>query len=221
MERIVFLGAPGAGKGTQASRLAAHRRLPHLSTGELLRGAVRDGTPLGREADGHMRAGRLVPDALVLGILKERLAAPDAREGFVLDGYPRNLAQAETLASVTPLEHVLSFEIPEPLLTARLTGRRHCPECGRVYNLLTLPPRAPGVCDVDGTPLARRTDDTPEAVGTRLAVYAAETAPLLRYYEARGLLRSVDAVGAPEAVFARILDRLRLPAVPTPSAQDL
>jgi adenylate kinase len=204
MHRIVFLGPPGVGKGTQAARLSKQLGIPHLSTGDLLRAAVKAGTPLGKEAQGHMDAGRLVPDDLVLRILTERLASPDANAGFLLDGYPRNLAQAERLRSITPLDGVLSFELPTPVLVERLAGRRICPKCQTVYNVVTQPPRVPARCDKDGTELVQRPDDLPEAIQTRLAVYREQTAPLLGYYEKAGLLHAVDASGTPDAVSLRV-----------------
>ncbi len=205
MERIVLLGPPGAGKGTQAAELTGRLGLPHLSTGEMLREAVRSASPLGREAEQFMSAGRLVPDDLVLGILRDRIARPDARDGFLLDGYPRNRPQAETLARLTALDHVLFFHLPEEALLDRLTQRRHCPRCGRIYNLATRPPRIPDRCDDDGTPLERRPDDAPEAVRTRIRTYREATVPLLDYYAGRGLLRTVDATGSPAEVTGRIL----------------
>lgn len=204
MHRIVFLGPPGAGKGTQAIEIAHALGVPHLSTGDLLRAAVAARTPLGLEADGHMRAGRLVPDPLVLRILGERLERPDAREGFLLDGFPRTVAQAEALARVTPIDRVIAFEIPEAMLVERLTQRRQCPSCGSVYNLASRPPVRPGVCDRDGTALEARSDDRPEAVRTRLAVYQEQTAPLVAHYRALRLLVPVDATGTTDDVRQRI-----------------
>jgi adenylate kinase len=204
MRRIVFLGPPGVGKGTQAATLATALGVPHLSTGDLLRGAVAAGSPLGLEARGHMDAGRLVPDELVLRILTERLAADDARAGYILDGFPRTLPQAERLGSFTTIDAVLSFELPANLLIERLSGRRVCPTCQSVYNLTTRPPKRPGRCDKEGTDLVQRPDDRPEAITTRLAVYAEQTAPLLGYYRKLGLLRSVDATGDPDEVAARV-----------------
>ncbi len=204
MRRVIFLGPPGAGKGTQAAGLARDLGIPHLSTGDLLRAAVAARSDLGREAEGHMKAGRLVPDDLVLRMLRERLDQPDAREGFLLDGFPRNVAQAVALGRITLVDRVLDFRIPTAVLIERLTQRRNCPQCRRVYNLATQPPRSPGVCDDDGTALVTRPDDREEAVRTRLKVYETETAPLSEYYRGRGILRPIDALGPPAEVAKRI-----------------
>ncbi len=205
--RIVFLGPPGAGKGTQAQEFARARGIPHLSTGDLLRAAVAAKSPLGLEADGYMSQGKLVPDALVLRVLEERLGRADARNGFVLDGYPRTLGQAEQLARITPVDVAVWFEVPAEALVARLAGRRTCPACHRVYNVETKPPRRPGTCDVDGSALVQRPDDRPEAVAERLRVYARDTEPLLAYFRDRHLLKPLDARGTPEEVTHR-LERL-------------
>jgi adenylate kinase len=204
MRRVVFLGPPGAGKGTQAAALAQELGIPHLSTGDLLRAAVAAGTPLGREAEGFIRAGKLVPDDLVLRLLQARLDRSDARPGFLLDGFPRNVAQAVALGRITPIDRVLDFRLPSELLVERLTQRRSCPKCGRIYNLATRPPRNAGLCDDDGTALLARPDDREEAVRTRLKVYETETAPLGEYYRARGLLRPLDASGEPAEVARRV-----------------
>lgn len=208
MHRVVFLGPPGAGKGTQAQGIARLLGVPHLSTGDLLRAAVAARTPLGLEADGHMRAGRLVPDPLVLRILGERLEAPDAKQGFLLDGFPRTVAQAEALARVTPVDIVVAFEIPEAMLLDRLTQRRHCPKCGTVYNLLSRPPASAGRCDHDGVELLQRSDDRPEAVRTRLEVYREQTAPLIAHYRSLGILVPVDAAGTLEDVRHRVREAI-------------
>jgi len=207
--RIVFLGPPGAGKGTQASRAARELGIPHLSTGDLLRQAAREGTALGKEAEQHMRAGRLVPDDLVLSILGERLAQPDAQRGFLLDGFPRNVAQAKALDKVAPIERVVAFKIPEGLLVERLTQRRNCPKCGTGYNLSTAPPRVPGRCDRDGELLVQRSDDEEASVRMRLKVYLQETVPLLDFYRKRGTLVEVDADGPPDSVASRMHDAVQ------------
>ena len=204
MRRIVFLGPPGVGKGTQAAELAREWKIPHLSTGDLLRSAVAEKSALGREAEGHMKAGRLVPDDLVLQILRERLARPDATDGFILDGYPRNPAQAAALDAITPIDRVISFDLPVEVLQARMVDRRVCPACQTVYNITTSPPRVAGHCDRDGAVLVHRPDDRPEAVATRLKVYRDQTAPLLSLYSARGVLQPVDAHGTPDEVRRRI-----------------
>lgn len=204
MPRVVLLGPPGVGKGTQASRLGRALGIPHLSTGDLLRSAVAGRTPLGLEADSHMRAGRLVPDPLVLQILKERLAEPDCRAGFVLDGFPRNVAQADALDAIARIDAVFSFDLPVEVLVARLSGRRICPTCQSVYHVDTLPPRRPGVCDNDGTALVQRPDDRPEAVTTRFAVYQQQTEPLIARYRALGRWQAIDARGSPDDVQARL-----------------
>jgi adenylate kinase len=207
--RIVFLGPPGAGKGTQAAIVGKDLGIPPLSTGDLLRAAVAARTPVGIEAQGYMDAGRLVPDDLVLRILTERIGRPDARSGFILDGFPRNRAQALALEHITPVDVVVAFDLPFPELVDRLTGRRICPNDQTVYNVVSSPPRTPGVCDLDGTPLIQRPDDRPEPVKTRLKVYAEQTAPLLQYYTERKLLRTLDARGQPQDVTQRLLHLLR------------
>ena len=204
MHRIVFLGPPGAGKGTQAAGLARSLGIPHLSTGDLLRSAVATGTPLGREAEGFMKAGRLVPDDLVLRVLRERLERPDASGGFLLDGFPRTVAQAEALDRIAPIDRVVSFEIAPAVLVRRLSERRVCPQCQSVYNLASQPPKAPGRCDREGAELVQRPDDRPEAIQVRLDVYAKQTAPLIEFYGARGALRPIDASGTPAEVGARV-----------------
>jgi adenylate kinase len=193
--RIVLLGAPGAGKGTQAKRLAEREGLLHLSTGDMLRAAVAAGSPAGRAAKAHMDAGRLVPDDVVFGVLFERL--DERSTGFVLDGFPRNVAQAEELdkrlaALRLPLEAVVDIDVPDARLVARLTGRRGCKACGRNYHVDFVPPRKAGTCDQCGAALVQREDDKPAVVTERLAVYHRQTEPLIAYYSKRGLLARVN-----------------------------
>jgi adenylate kinase len=204
VNRIAFLGPPGAGKGTQAVTLAQELRIPHLSTGDLLRAAVAAHTSVGQRAEAIMAAGKLVPDEVVLEIVAERLRPLGGSDGFLLDGFPRTLAQGEGLDAISPLDHVLAFEIPERELLERLGARRQCPKCGTVYNLTTLPPRQPGRCDNDGTELVLRNDDRPEAVRMRLQAYREQTTPLLEFYAKRGLLRRIDAVGDTSTVASRV-----------------
>jgi adenylate kinase len=208
--RVVLLGPPGAGKGTQARRLAARWSVPQIATGDMLREAVAHGTPLGLEARRYMDAGELVPDTVIIGLVRERLAQPDGRKGFVLDGFPRTMAQAEALdrslaAEGTPLERVVLFDVAEEELVARLSGRRVCRNCGRNYHLTLSPPRVSGRCDVCGGELVQRTDDEEGPVRRRLAVYLRDTRPLVEYYRRRGLLTSISGVGPVDAVHAALV----------------
>jgi len=206
--RLVFLGPPGAGKGTQAARLAEHLGVPRISTGDILRRHVADGTDLGRKAKGYMDAGKLVPDPLVIEMTKRRLAEPDAKKGFILDGFPRTLAQAEALAKITPLDAVVDFYLEPEELIKRSSGRRVCPKCDAVYHLLSSPPRKPGICDRCGSALITRQDDKDEVVRTRIETYETQTAPLIQYYKDRGLLRQVYASGLIDEVAHRVREAL-------------
>jgi len=207
---VVLLGAPGAGKGTQAERIVARYGLPHISTGDMLRAAVAQGTELGLAAKRSMDAGELVPDEVVVGIVRDRLADPDTGRGFLLDGFPRTLAQAERLDAMLAEEgrsitHVLLIEVPEDELVLRIAGRRSCTGCGKLYNVTFDPPREEGVCDVCGAPLFQRADDNEETVRNRLAVYRDQTAPLIDYYDAKGVLRKVSGGGKlPHEVFTQV-----------------
>jgi adenylate kinase len=213
--RIVLLGAPGSGKGTQAKKLVADFGYPQISTGDLLRDAVARGTAHGLRAKAAMNAGQLVSDDIVLGILKDRVAQPDAAKGFILDGFPRNLAQAEALESVLselgqPLDAAVLMDLDLGILMKRLTGRRSCTGCGRVYNIYFLPPPADGRCGTCGGELVQRADDREETIGRRLEVYRAETEPLVEYYRNAGKLAVVDADGEFDEVYARLVAALGL-----------
>jgi adenylate kinase len=213
--RIVLLGAPGSGKGTQAKKLVADYGYPQISTGDLLRDAVARGTEHGLRAKAAMDAGKLVSDDIVLGILKERVAQPDAAKGFILDGFPRNIAQAEALEDVLaqlgqPLDAAVLMDLDLAVLMKRLTGRRSCTGCGRVYNIHFLPPPADGRCDSCGGELVQRSDDKEETIGRRLEVYRAETEPLVDYYRRLGKLKTVDADAAFDEVYARLVAALGL-----------
>jgi adenylate kinase len=211
---LVLLGPPGAGKGTQAKRLAARFGIPQVSTGDILRKAVKDGTDLGKQAGPIMASGKLVPDDLVVGIVRDRLLQPDAARGFILDGFPRTIPQAEKLEQALAnhkkkLDAVVSLEVPIDTLVERISGRRSCPRDGSVYHVVQNPPRREGFCDLCGASLVQREDDKPEAVRTRMEAYAADTAPLKDFYARRGALQVVDGVGAPEAIEAAVVAALK------------
>ncbi|HTC14259.1 MAG TPA: adenylate kinase [Steroidobacteraceae bacterium] len=218
--RIVLLGAPGSGKGTQSQRLVKRLAIPQISTGDLLRAAVARGSELGRQAKQAMDNGRLVEDALVLGMIRERLGEPDARNGFILDGFPRNLAQAHELDELLrrlgqPLDVVVQLEVDYGELVKRIAGRRTCADCGRVFNLLTSPPAgADAVCATSGAPhrLMQRPDDNEATVTERLRVYDEKTRPLIDFYRSRGLLRVINAEGEVDQVTERLTRALTAPA---------
>jgi len=203
--RVAFLGPPGAGKGTQARELAREWGVPHVATGDMLREAAAAGTLLGREAKRYMDQGALVPDDVIIGLVRERLGAPDAARGFLLDGFPRTIPQAEALDRVLKdlgggLDSVVYFDVGEGELLRRLTGRRLCRACGTLFHAVSNPPRQPGVCDACGGALYQRDDDSETTVRNRLAVYERQTAPLLDYYRNRGLLSSVQGEGRIEDI---------------------
>jgi adenylate kinase len=194
--RIVLLGPPGAGKGTHAKILSERYGIPHISTGDILRSQIQQGTPLGKRAKSFIDNGKLVPDELVVEMVKARLQSEDVRNGFILDGFPRTVEQAkaldEILADRTPLNLVLEFDTSEEVIVERLSGRRACSNCGANYHIRNIPPREAGLCDRCGQPLIQRKDDEPETVRKRLKVYKSQTVPLVAFYEKRNLLRVVN-----------------------------
>ena len=211
--RLVMLGPPGAGKGTQAKRLAQRLGVPHISTGEILRGAAAAGTRLGREARRFMDDGGLVPDPVMVGLVEERLAQSDASRGFILDGFPRTVGQAESLDAILvksrgPLDAVLQIAVPRDELVRRLAGRRVCRDCGTMFQV-AIDQSPNGRCDSCGGPLLQRDDDRVETVGRRMEVYERETAPLVGHYRGKGLLREVVGTGTRDEVFARITGELQ------------
>lgn len=207
--RLVMLGRQGAGKGTQAIRLAQHFVVPHISTGDMLRAAVASGTEFGLKAKSVMDAGGLVSDEIMVGVVDERLNESDTtKRGYILDGFPRTVPQGsslETITSVRPLDLAINLEVPETVVLERITKRRVCKTCGHIYSV-DAPPKNGWLCDVDGGEVVQRADDTEDAVRKRLDLYAAETMPLVPFYAERGLLVEVDGLGSPDEVFARLLD---------------
>ena len=207
--RAVFLGPPGAGKGTQAKKVAETAAVAHLSTGDMLRQEVAAKTALGLQAKTFMDAGKLVPDDVIIGMVRARIRLPDAKDAWILDGFPRTLPQAEaldkSLSGAAALSHVIYFAVPEAVLVGRLSGRRTCSKCGAIWHLENRPTKKAGVCDQCGSELVQRSDDRPEAIGKRLEVYRSQTAPLLAYYRDRRVLREVDASRSPDLVFQELL----------------
>jgi adenylate kinase len=211
---LILLGPPGAGKGTQAQRLARRFGIPQLSTGDVLRRAVAEGSPVGKKAKALMESGQLVPDEVVNEIVDEALARPEAQRGFLLDGFPRTVAQATALDEMLArrgrkIDYVLNLDVPAEVLVDRLSGRLTCPKDASTYHLRSNPPKRAGLCDRDDTPLVQRPDDRPEAVRRRLAEYQNKTALLTGYYKPRGVVRTIEGVGTPEEVEGRIVSALR------------
>ena len=211
--RIVLLGAPGSGKGTQGKKLAEKYGIPQISTGDLLRAAVAAKTPLGQQARAAMDAGQLVSDDIVLGLIRERLNEPDTANGFILDGFPRNLAQAEALDAMLdeigrPLQVALLIDVDFDILMKRLTGRRTCESCGQMYNIYTSPPKVDGRCDKCGGKLVQRADDNEETIRKRLKVYEEQTMPLIAYYREQGKLHTIKGEGDIDDIFTRIVTHL-------------
>jgi adenylate kinase len=203
------MGPPGGGKGTQAERLRDHLSVPHVSTGDILRAAVKDGTPVGRRAKEFVDSGQLVPDDVMGELIVERLGKDDAKTGFLLDGFPRSVEQVHILDDVVSklgvrLDKAFILVAPESEIVRRLTGRRTCPKCGSVYHVESRPPKAAGVCDSCGSALVQRPDDTEEVIRKRLEVYKSQTVPVAAAYRERGMLEEIDGTGDPETVFRRI-----------------
>jgi adenylate kinase len=207
--KLILLGAPGAGKGTQAEIISKKLEIPTISTGNILRAAVKDGTPVGLKAKALIEAGALVPDDIIIGIVAERLAQDDCKNGYILDGYPRNLAQAEGLEAITgPLDKVVCIEVEDGIIVDRMTGRRSCPKCNAMFHTKYNPPKVEGVCDVCGEKLIQRKDDNEETVVNRLKIYHDTTAPLIDFYGKKGILATVNGVGDIDEIFAEVCKAL-------------
>lgn len=206
MMKLIFLGPPGAGKGTQASIISKKLGIPTISTGDMLRAAVKEGTEIGKQAKSFMDAGKLVPDSVIIGIVAERVEKPDCVQGYILDGVPRTLAQAQALEDAgIRFDHVVSIETTDQVVTQRLEGRRVCPDCGATFHVTSNPPKAEGICDACGQALIQRHDDEAETIANRLKIYHEETEPLKEFYQQRGLLRLVEDTGSIESVNSRIM----------------
>ena len=210
---LILLGPPGAGKGTQAAKIIEKYNIPHISTGDIFRENIKNGTELGKKAQEYMNAGQLVPDELVVEIATDRLTKDDCKDGFLLDGFPRTVFQAEKLdeflaSKGRKIEHVLNIEVGRDDLMARLTGRRVCKSCGASFHVVNIPPKQEGICDNCGSELVQRADDNEETASNRIEVYNRETKPLIDYYEKAGNIVNIDGGKAAEEVFAAIADRL-------------
>ena len=208
--KIIMLGAPGAGKGTQAKKIAAKYQIPHISTGDIFRANIRNGTELGMKAKAFMDAGGLVPDEITIGMLLDRIHEADCENGYVLDGFPRTIPQAESLTQALAgmdekIDYAVNVDVPDENIISRMSGRRACLNCGATYHIVYNPPKQEGVCDVCGDKLVLRDDDKPETVQKRLSVYHDQTQPLIEYYEKAGVLKQVDGTQDMEAVFQDIV----------------
>lgn len=207
--KIIMLGAPGAGKGTQAKMIAEKYGLPHISTGDIFRANIKNGTELGKEAKEYMDKGLLVPDELTVRLLLDRVAQDDCKNGYVLDGFPRTIPQAEVLDEKLSelgekVDYAVNVDVPDENIVNRMSGRRACLNCGATYHIVSIPPKKEGICDVCGSELVLRDDDKPETVQNRLKVYHDQTQPLINFYEKKGVLRSVDGTLPMEEVFTAI-----------------
>ncbi|HBO36971.1 MAG: adenylate kinase [Sphaerochaeta sp.] len=205
---LVFLGPPGAGKGTIASEAKNHFDIPHISTGDLFRSHIKGGTELGKQVQAILASGELVPDSVTIAMVEERFKQDDAQKGFILDGFPRTIAQADALAKMKKVDKVVNFVLDRQQIVSRLSGRRVCKSTGRSYHILYNPPKVEGIDDETGEALIQRDDDKPEAILNRLAVYEAQTAPLIEYYRARNLLLDIDASPSPQEVLSALIEAL-------------
>lgn len=211
--KVIMLGAPGAGKGTQAKRIAAEYKIPHISTGDIFRENIKGQTELGQKAKVYMDQGLLVPDELVLELIMDRFQAPDCRNGYVLDGFPRTIPQAKALDAALAknndrIEYAIDVDVADEVIIGRMAGRRACLNCGRTYHVDTLKPKVDGICDYCETELVLRDDDKPETVKKRLEIYHEQTQPLLDYYKEKGILFSVDGTGAIDDIYKEIISIL-------------
>lgn len=211
--KIVMLGAPGAGKGTQAIKIAEKYGIPHISTGDIFRANIKGGTELGMKAKSYMDKGELVPDEVTIDMLLDRISAEDCADGYVLDGFPRTIPQAESLtaalaARAEKIDYAVDIEVPDEAIVARMGGRRACPKCGATYHMVYAAPAKEGICDKCGDELILRSDDAPETVKDRLSVYHAQTQPLIEYYEAQGVLKTVDGTQQLDKVFHDVTEIL-------------
>lgn len=210
---IILMGLPGAGKGTQASEIVKKFPIPHISTGDMFRKAIKDETDLGKEAKSYMDRGELVPDEVTVGIVKDRISEDDAKKGFLLDGFPRTIEQAEALSNIMQeldrkIDAVINIEVPEEELMNRLTGRRICEKCGTTYHLVFNPPKVDGICDLDGGKLYQREDDNPETVANRLNVNVKQSKPILEFYDNKNVLKNIDGSRDIKVVTNDVIDIL-------------
>jgi adenylate kinase len=205
---LVFLGPQGSGKGTVIGKIKASFGVPHISTGDMFREALKEGTEFGKKAQEYMTRGELVPDEVTSGMVRERVAREDCTDGFMLDGFPRTLAQAEALSHIAAVHTAVLIDVPEEVSLERLSGRRQCRECGTIFHLSFVPPKQDGICDKCGGELYQRDDDKPEAIKERLALYLQETMPIVDYYDRAGVLVRVDGSGTPEEVASTVLEKL-------------